>query len=170
MPTKYISEPKTCNLVVFAVNLQSGPTMTPNYLAVKEGVRPDLIHSLGHSISLCCVSLHEQTDLSTAAHACNPSIPVSGIALRYMSSRTQLSRRRAPRRCHVLLAMSTQPRRRTMTYGLQGIATTSQTSEHRPIWRRVIDFVFGYDFFISYSWGDGGLYAEALARQLEAYS
>ena len=57
-----------------------------------------------------------------------------------------------------------------MTYGLQGIATTSQTSEHRPIWRRVIDFVFGYDFFISYSWGDGGLYAEALARQLEAYS
>lgn len=35
-------------------------------------------------------------------------------------------------------------------------------------WRRLLDFVFGYDFFISYAWSDGGKYAAALASQLEA--
>lgn len=37
----------------------------------------------------------------------------------------------------------------------------------RHIWRRALDFVFGYDFFISYAWVDGGPYAEKLARALE---
>jgi WD40 repeat protein len=36
------------------------------------------------------------------------------------------------------------------------------------LWRRLLDFVFGYDFFISYSWSDGGGYASALTRQLRA--
>ena len=39
--------------------------------------------------------------------------------------------------------------------------------ERRSVWRRALDFVFGYDFFISYAWVDGGLYAEKLARALE---
>jgi WD40 repeat protein len=34
--------------------------------------------------------------------------------------------------------------------------------------RPVLDHVFGYDFFVSYSWEDGGNYAAALAHQLEA--
>ena len=34
--------------------------------------------------------------------------------------------------------------------------------------RRLLDFVFGYDFFISYSWRDGAPYASALASRLEA--
>jgi len=38
----------------------------------------------------------------------------------------------------------------------------------RSIWRRALDAVFGYDFFISYSWVDGGVYAAALMRRLEA--
>jgi tetratricopeptide (TPR) repeat protein len=39
---------------------------------------------------------------------------------------------------------------------------------HRSFVQRSLDFVFGYDFFISYSWSDGAAYAAALARQLEA--
>jgi WD40 repeat protein len=35
------------------------------------------------------------------------------------------------------------------------------------VWRRLLDLVFGYDFFISYSWSDGGRYAAALAARLE---
>jgi WD40 repeat protein len=38
----------------------------------------------------------------------------------------------------------------------------------RSIWRRALDAIFGYDFFISYSWVDGGAYATALMRRLEA--
>ena len=34
--------------------------------------------------------------------------------------------------------------------------------------RRLLDLVFGYDFFISYSWSDGGSYAAALTRQLRS--
>ena len=39
---------------------------------------------------------------------------------------------------------------------------------HRPLLRRFLDLVFGYDYFISYSWRDGATYASALARRLEA--
>src|SRR5215831_15234263 len=39
---------------------------------------------------------------------------------------------------------------------------------HRSVWRRLLDLVFGYDFFISYSWSDGGKYAAALTRQLRS--
>jgi len=38
----------------------------------------------------------------------------------------------------------------------------------RSLLRRLLDFVFGYDFFISYSWSDGAAYATALASRLEA--
>jgi tetratricopeptide (TPR) repeat protein len=38
----------------------------------------------------------------------------------------------------------------------------------RPLSRRVLDRIFGYDFFISYTWSDGGAYAKALAGRLEA--
>jgi hypothetical protein len=38
----------------------------------------------------------------------------------------------------------------------------------RSLVRRLLDFVFGYDFFISYSWSDGAAYATALASRLEA--
>ena len=34
--------------------------------------------------------------------------------------------------------------------------------------RRVVDSIFGYDFFISYTWSDGRGYAKALARTLHA--
>src|ERR1700755_1063485 len=37
---------------------------------------------------------------------------------------------------------------------------------HNSVWRRLLGFAFGYDFFISYSWSDGGGYASALTRQL----
>jgi WD40 repeat protein len=40
--------------------------------------------------------------------------------------------------------------------------------ESRSLPRRLLDLVFGYDFFISYSWTDGAAYATALARRLEA--
>jgi len=31
----------------------------------------------------------------------------------------------------------------------------------------MLDFIFGYDFFISYAWSDGSAYATALSRQLQ---
>jgi tetratricopeptide (TPR) repeat protein len=40
--------------------------------------------------------------------------------------------------------------------------------DDRSFWRRILDFVFGYDFFISYAWSDATPYAAGLARQLEA--
>lgn len=41
--------------------------------------------------------------------------------------------------------------------------------DHRPKWRRLVDSVFGYDFFISYKWMDGRKYAETLARELKSH-
>jgi WD40 repeat protein len=38
---------------------------------------------------------------------------------------------------------------------------------NRSHWHRLLDLVFGYDFFISYSWSDGAAYAAALAARLE---
>jgi hypothetical protein len=32
---------------------------------------------------------------------------------------------------------------------------------HRHIWRRLLDFVLGYDFFISYRWKDGQAYSNS---------
>jgi TIR domain len=42
-------------------------------------------------------------------------------------------------------------------------------NQSRSLPRRIFDFVFGYDFFISYSWSDGAAYATGLATQLQAY-
>jgi hypothetical protein len=39
---------------------------------------------------------------------------------------------------------------------------------NHSFWRRLLDFIFGYDFFISYSWSDAGGYATALTHQLRA--
>jgi hypothetical protein len=39
---------------------------------------------------------------------------------------------------------------------------------HQSPWRRLLGVVFGYDFFISYSWNDGGAYANTLAQRLRA--
>jgi hypothetical protein len=36
----------------------------------------------------------------------------------------------------------------------------------RSFWHRVIDAVFGYDFFVSYCWADGSSYAQKLAHRL----
>ncbi len=36
------------------------------------------------------------------------------------------------------------------------------------LFRRLSDSLFGYDFFISYTWSDGRIYAKALAHRLEA--
>jgi hypothetical protein len=36
-----------------------------------------------------------------------------------------------------------------------------------PFWRRLLDSIFGYDFFVSYTWSDGRAYAEALTRRME---
>lgn len=38
----------------------------------------------------------------------------------------------------------------------------------RPLFKRLVDLFFGFDFFVSYSHGDGWKYAEALTRELEA--
>jgi len=38
----------------------------------------------------------------------------------------------------------------------------------QSLWQRLLGLVFGYDFFISYAWSDGGSYAMALARKLQA--
>jgi WD40 repeat protein len=37
----------------------------------------------------------------------------------------------------------------------------------RPLFQRVADSLFGYDYFISYAWADGRAYAVALARELQ---
>lgn len=39
--------------------------------------------------------------------------------------------------------------------------------QRRSIGRRLLDRIFGFDFFISYSWNDGGTYARNLALVLE---
>jgi WD40 repeat protein len=45
-------------------------------------------------------------------------------------------------------------------------ANHSDQERHAP-WRNLLDLVFGYDFFISYSWRDGIKYSAALAQRLE---
>ena len=35
-----------------------------------------------------------------------------------------------------------------------------------PLFQKINDFIFGYDFFISYAWKDGRTYAEKLKNQL----
>ncbi len=45
--------------------------------------------------------------------------------------------------------------------------TVESEAPRRPWLERVIDLVFGYDFFISYTWKDGRDYALALTRALE---
>ena len=50
---------------------------------------------------------------------------------------------------------------------MQGLLPISE-EETRSILRRAIDFLFGYDYFISYAWVDGRDYAVALARELAA--
>lgn len=37
----------------------------------------------------------------------------------------------------------------------------------RASWQKAVDFFFGYDFFISYAWIDGLVYAEKLAKNLQ---
>ena len=37
----------------------------------------------------------------------------------------------------------------------------------RSVWRRLADYLFGYDFFISYRWADGKTYAVRLASALQ---
>jgi hypothetical protein len=50
---------------------------------------------------------------------------------------------------------------------LEQAMAQEKSAEARPLLRRLLDFVFGYDFFISYCWNDGGKYALALSRRLE---
>ncbi|MGO4486600.1 toll/interleukin-1 receptor domain-containing protein [Rhizobium pisi] len=37
------------------------------------------------------------------------------------------------------------------------------------LWQRILGRVFGYDFFVSYSWDDGGVYAAELANRLRSF-
>ncbi len=39
----------------------------------------------------------------------------------------------------------------------------------RSLWQKILDFIFGYDFFISYTWSDGRTYSKALALTLKSY-
>jgi NADPH:quinone reductase-like Zn-dependent oxidoreductase len=57
------------------------------------------------------------------------------------------------------------PARKKLRYGIQELPSAGGTKA-RSFWRRSLDFVFGYDFFISYSWDDGRVYAQKLARLL----
>jgi hypothetical protein len=50
--------------------------------------------------------------------------------------------------------------------GIESLRAVDATA--RPIWRRVLDRIFGYDFFISYAWVDGTAYAENLAHALSS--
>jgi len=38
-------------------------------------------------------------------------------------------------------------------------ARSASELDKRSILRRMLDFIFGYDFFISYAWSDGSAYA-----------
>lgn len=50
------------------------------------------------------------------------------------------------------------------------IHTAGSTLENdgRSLLQRIVDFVFGYDYFISYAWRDGNKYALQLAQQLSS--
>lgn len=55
-----------------------------------------------------------------------------------------------------------------MAATIESGATERLSATHRAFWRRVLDALFGFDFFVSYCWEDGGAYALALAQRLEA--
>lgn len=55
-----------------------------------------------------------------------------------------------------------------MSITTQVETTTKRADERRGLLRGALDFVFGYDYFISYAWRDGIAYATALAQQLSA--
>src|SRR5215510_3654981 len=55
----------------------------------------------------------------------------------------------------------------SVTAEAQLSSTDAGDKGNRSLWRRLLDFVFGYDFFISYSWSDGSSFAAALATRLE---
>jgi hypothetical protein len=40
------------------------------------------------------------------------------------------------------------------------------SDENRSLWQRLVDAVFGYDYFISYAWADGHVYATKLDESL----
>ena len=44
---------------------------------------------------------------------------------------------------------------------------TITPEDQRPLLQCAADFLFGYDYFISYAWSDGRAYAAALTRELE---
>jgi|CXWL01.1.fsa_nt_gi hypothetical protein len=52
--------------------------------------------------------------------------------------------------------------------GLTDRATEIPTEARPPLLRRCSDFLFGYDYFISYAWVDGRAYALALKRELQS--
>lgn len=56
----------------------------------------------------------------------------------------------------------------TMTAAAPLPAADAGDAAKRSLLRRCLDFVFGYDFFVSYAWSDAKVYAPALARHLEA--
>ena len=43
-----------------------------------------------------------------------------------------------------------------------------ENEDRVSFFRRIADFLFGYDFFISYCWADGRQYAVALQNRLNA--
>lgn len=51
--------------------------------------------------------------------------------------------------------------------GLPRAESEAGPAQRRSPVRRLLDFIFGYDFFVSYAWADGRVYAEALVRRLE---
>ena len=55
-----------------------------------------------------------------------------------------------------------------MADGDNFFGSNDKLSQKKRLLRRVVDFVFGYDFFISYAWDDGANYASKLYSELEA--
>lgn len=47
------------------------------------------------------------------------------------------------------------------------MVNASRRQDRSSLFHKVVDYVFGYDFFISYCWADGRSYAQALQQQLE---
>ncbi|MGB8170496.1 MAG: hypothetical protein WCF18_23535, partial [Chthoniobacteraceae bacterium] len=48
-----------------------------------------------------------------------------------------------------------------------GVDDAVDAMQKRGLFERVADFLFGFDFFISYCWADGRHYATELQRKLE---
>jgi tetratricopeptide (TPR) repeat protein len=59
-------------------------------------------------------------------------------------------------------------RRQAVPPSVQRVSDVATDSDNRPLSRRVLDHVFGYDFFISYTWSDGFAYAKTLGDRLES--